>query len=281
MFSELGFSVYISQFEEQKKSLSKLFRKDAWVFTSFHISEEIDSTYTQKAYSMCTYLRDIGYKIIADVSHRTLEIFDDKNFVEFANRMGISMLRIDFGLSIEQICSIGEQLPICINASTIELENVILLKQKVKQLYAMHNFYPRPETGLDVDFFYERNLIFQNLEIPILTFISGNLGLRGPLFLGLPTLEKHRKELPYPAFVDIYINFSTMGIFIGDGIITQEEADRISFFLNTGIIDLPVQFENKFTHLLNKIFTIRVDSPEYVNIVVGFFDINYATSTRA
>ena len=68
---------------------------------------------------------------------------------------------------------------------------------------AIHNFYPRKDTGLDREFFNERNKILKENNIKIAAFITGDELLRGPVYEGLPTLEDCRNKLPYIQYLSI------------------------------------------------------------------------------
>src|SRR5699024_11291014 len=57
---------------------------------------------------------------------------------------------------------------------------------------AWHNYYPRPETGLDKLEFINMNKWLKEKGITVMAFVPGEGDLRGPLFEGLPTLEDHR-----------------------------------------------------------------------------------------
>ena len=73
---------------------------------------------------------------------------------------GITGLRVDYGLSEELIANLSRKMKIALNASTLTEENVNKLKQYnfiPSSVEAWHNFYPRPETGLDTEEFYQRN----------------------------------------------------------------------------------------------------------------------------
>ena len=56
------------------------------------------------------------------------------------------------------------------------------------QVMAMHNFYPRPETGLDKAFLQESTDALHAAGLQVLGFVPGDCELRGPVFAGLPTL---------------------------------------------------------------------------------------------
>ncbi len=264
MFNPMGYSVYLSNFESQKERLSSLYKEGSYVFTSFHISEEYDSTYGERAETMCRCLTDMGYGIIADVSKKTLKMFRTDNLIAFAKKMNLSVLRIDYGFDEEEISILAKQMPLCINASTLTAQAAGRILKVTTKLYAMHNFYPRPETGLDEEQFRERNRMLKEKGIKVLAFIPGNCQKRGPIFQGLPTLESHRAAAPYAAFLDLMLNYKTDGVFIGDGVIDSVQSGLIEKYRKDRIISVPVSLNTKAKALYGQEFTIRADSPRWI-----------------
>lgn len=264
MFNHLGYSVYLSNFENIKEQLPSLYKEGSTVFTSFHVSEEFDSSYIERAEQMCSFLSHIGYKIISDVSRKTIEFFQVDNLVDFAHKMKIDILRIDYGFTEEEIIELAAQIPLCINASTLTAEAAGRISRDAAALYAMHNFYPRPETGLDREQFLTRNQMLQEFGIKIFAFIEGDLEKRGPIYEGLPTLEEHRKTAPYAAYIDLLHNYNIDTVFVGDGIISRYEADLIDCYCQDNIISLPVSFLCQYKNLYQQTYTIRADSPRWL-----------------
>ena len=261
MFNRLGFSVYLSTFEKQKEQLKKLCRKGSYVFTSFHISEEFDDTYPARAKEMCRWLTTAGYRILADVSKKTLAMFGTQDIVEFAHEMDIDILRIDYGFTNDEIAALAAKMPIAVNASTLGDELAQRLAMAENQVYAMHNFYPRPETGLDDVFFRSCNERLHREGIRVLAFIAGDEALRAPIFEGLPTLECHRRQPPYVSYLDLVRNYGIDGVFVGDGMVSESEFALIDNFCSSGICDVPAELSNENEELYGKVFTVRVDSP--------------------
>src|SRR5699024_6306502 len=92
----------------------------------------------------------------------------------------------------------------------------------VESVEAWHNFYPRPETGLGLSQFIEQNKKLKAEGITVMAFIPGDESLRGPLFMKLPTLEKHRHESPFSAFLEMRHDAFVDKILIGDHSIRSE-----------------------------------------------------------
>lgn len=261
MCNAVGYSVYLSNYQMLKEQLSSLGGEGCSIFTSFHISEEFSAQYPQRMAQMCCELRDMGYQIIADVSKKTLSMFSCGSLAELAGKLGLSAVRIDYGFTEAEIIEIGQRLPVYVNASTLEKEAAKRLAGQIKELYAMHNFYPRPETGLDEDFFGQINAGLKEAGVRVMAFIPGDIFLRKPLCEGLPTLECHRRAAPYAAYADMKRRYQVERIFIGDGVISAGQAELIQAFDSDGMLRLPVVLSEENTCLYGKVFTIRPDSP--------------------
>lgn len=233
------------------------------VFTSLHIKEEMHSGYVAQVEDMMEFLNSTGYKIMADVSRRTLEIFREENLTDLARRLKIDILRIDYGFTEAEMLEAAKKTSICLNASTITKNQAQLLRSTGHQFYAMHNFYPRPETGIDEAQFMKQNIMLEEYGIQVMAFIPGKETLRGPLQEGLPTLEKHRHLLPYEAFLEMRNRYHIDEIFVGDGILSETEARYIQVLLKRGVYTVPVELEEK-KEMENEVFTVRIDSPREI-----------------
>lgn len=255
MSKKLGFSVYVSQFDEQKEKLEKLKGQQYPVFTSLHMSEEMSSDYVTKVEAMCQWLCENDFNILADVSPVTIQKFEETSLVSLAKRLKLDNVRLDYGFDLDKI-ELGEALGITFNASTVDSSQL-----KFPQALFMHNFYPRPETGLDPEQLMQMNEEICSTGGQLAAFITGDTNLRGPLHEGLPTLECHRGQSPYGQYVDLVKNHGIDTIFVGDLALSQKEINRISAFNEDGIIHLPVQFLEQDAYLYNQPFTVRVDSP--------------------
>jgi len=158
----------------------------------------------------------------------------------------------------------AEKMPIVLNASTTSAEDARAIAAKGRCVMAMHNFYPRPETGLDADYLRETTEALQKAGLKVLAFIPGDAQKRGPVFEGLPTLEDHRSILPSAAFADLTLNYGLEEIFVGDPGISQKEIDRINRFCQEGILSIPCEIDENWQHLYDQVFTCRIDSPKWL-----------------
>ena len=262
--SDPGFSVYCASFERDRQRLTSLWRSGERIFTSLHISEENGASYVRTAEEMCCFLHETGYEIIADVSKRTLEMFGETDIVRLARRMHIDVLRFDYGFSAREMARIGEQMPVCINASVFDEDDVALIVRNSSKVYALHNFYPRPETGLDEQFFAANNARLRDLGVTPWAFIPGDCDLRAPLQEGLPTLEAHRGVSPWACFNDMVQHYGIEQVFVGDGLVSDSEMKFFDDYRNDGVIDVPVVLDDAVRNLDGAVFTVRADSPHRV-----------------
>ena len=260
--ANLGYSLYLSTFAAQCSALRGQTNTGAPVFLSLHISEEFDDSFCARARETCHALADMGYRIIADVSTKTVTQFGCADLTELAQKLRLWALRIDYGFSREEIEAMAEKMPIVLNASTTTLSDAKAIAAGSKHVMAMHNFYPRPETGLDEDYLRETTSMLQAAGLKVLAFIPGDTQKRGPVFEGLPTLESHRNVLPSAAFADLALNYGIDEIFLGDPGISQKEADRIHLFCKEGVLSIPCEISENWQHLYDQVFTCRMDSPK-------------------
>lgn len=264
MRNALGFSVYLSTFEAQWDTLRRGSGTEAPIFLSLHINEEFDETYCQRAQAICHQLSDHGFRIIADVSTKTSAQFGEPNLIRLAKRLHIWALRIDYGFSREEIEEMARCMPIVLNASTTSYDDALRISQTGQSIFALHNFYPRPETGLDAAFLLDSTRMLQSAGLKVQAFIPGDTQKRAPIFEGLPTLEDHRSALPSAAFVDLAQRFGMDDIFLADPGISEAEQQRIARFCKDNIISVPAALLPAYEGLYEQIFTCRTDSPQWL-----------------
>lgn len=264
MFDSLGCSIYLTEHENRIAPLAAPAAGGAPVFLSLHITEEFTPDYPRRVKALCDSLREQDCRILADVSRKTLLAFGAQDLISLAKHLGLWGLRLDYGFSLEETLALAARMPIAVNASTVAEETVAALAGAGETVFAMHNFYPRPETGLDEDFLRESTMRLHQAGMKVLAFIPGDTVLRGPLGMGLPTLERHRGVAPSAAFADLAVNFGVDGIFAGDPGVSETEQAYIRHFCQTGEISLPVCFRPGYEELYGRVFTCRPDSPAWL-----------------
>lgn len=261
---EFGLSTYLSSSLGAEAALPSGRAAETLVFVSLHMSEEFSDDYRERAETACRRLREAGYRVIADVSQKTVSQFGEPDLVRLAEHLGLWALRVDYGFTAEEIGRLAEQMPVAVNASTLSLASAQAIAKHGELVLAMHNFYPRPETGLDDAFFQARNEALWEAGLKVLAFIPGDSLLRGPVFEGLPTLERHRGLPPSACYADLALRFGVDGIVVGDPGVSDRELGRIRRFRETGVLELPAVLDEPHHSLYGKVFTNRPDSPARV-----------------
>ena len=260
----LGRSVYLTEFEKQKAPLAAHPAGGAPVFISLHIGEEFGPDYPARVRAMCGWLRQQGWRILADVSELTARQFGCDDIAALAAELGLWGLRLDDGFTLEEACALAAAMPVAVNASTTTPAEAAALAAAGPEVIAIHNFYPRPETGLDPDFLRESTRMLQAAGLKVYAFIPGDGQLRGPLHAGLPTLEAHRTAAPLAAFADLAVNYGMDGIFAGDPGVSPYELELIERYCATGVLPVPVRLAPGQEGLYGQIFTCRPDSPRWL-----------------
>lgn len=258
----LGYSIYFSQVDEAyiKRMDEKGIKT---IFTSLHIPEERLDPEDIRAFLLDSSKHDRD--VIIDISPNTLSVIGVENYLSLKN-LGVKTVRIDFGISDEEIVELQHDFRIVLNASTLDQEKITTLQTKglvLQNVVAMHNFYPREYTGLSMDFFQKKNEIFQKNGIKVWAFIPGNKVQRGPIFAGLPTVEKHRNVVPYVSYLELTKRCSVDGVFIGDPQLDQQSLDMIHSYTEKDIITLPTENLSPFFPK-ELIYTNRLDESEAV-----------------
>lgn len=233
----LGISIYLNEplSDEQINyihTMNKLGCKG--IFTSLHIPEDDPSHYANRLRELASLAKSNNMELFADISPKSLSYlgFTWDN-AEKLTEWGLTGLRVDYGLSDEQIANLSRKMKIALNASTITEENIQNLKKFnfiPSSVEAWHNYYPRPETGLDTEEFYQKNEWLKSEGLTVMAFIPGDGKRRGPLFEGLPTLEEHRTLSTFAAYLDFYHHPLVDKIFIGDPSISELTAKQFEYY---------------------------------------------------
>ncbi|KQL41114.1 cell surface protein [Bacillus sp. FJAT-25509] len=231
----LGISIYLSEKNiEKNKKYIEMAKKNGFhsIFTSLHIPEDDPSTYKKLLQTLGTEAKENEMELMADISAKSLTHLglDYTNVSELLN-WGVTGLRVDYGLKEVQIADLSKKMKIALNASTLTpafLDELLKYGLQTENVEAWHNFYPRPETGLATTYLIEKNKWLKSCGITTMAFIPGNDEIRGPLFKGLPTLEKHRGVDPLLAYLDLNQNCYVDKVLVGDISIKIETMEALS-----------------------------------------------------
>jgi len=235
------------------------------VFTSLHIPEGNMADYLEEIKQTGKYCKENGIKLCADVSSRTLELFNLKSLKEVED-LGITCFRFDFGFSLEEIVEISKTNEIMINAGVMDrntLENYKAKGMNFNNVIACHNYYPKIHTGNSRDFLIRVNSLIKEYGIRVMAFIEGDKEKRLPLYEGLPTLEVHRHVSPIIAAAELKYKYLVDDIYVGDVEIEEKWYPYLND-IDNGIIPLPVDIKNTQYKelLLNHVLHNRLDCAE-------------------
>ncbi|MGM0754169.1 MAG: MupG family TIM beta-alpha barrel fold protein [Bacillota bacterium] len=218
----IGISVYLSDEGAEDSILRASSLGIKLAFTSLHIPEESAYSREHVRHLLSTFQIE-GFEVFADVSKNTPSFLGLDSFEELKG-LGVTALRLDDGFTAEEMVALSHHFQIAINASTVgerELKNWIDSGLETGSMIAWHNFYPKPETGLEQAYFMKQQRLFKALDIPVYAFVPGDDEKRGPLYKGLPTLEDHRDQNPYVSAIELR-QWGVQGVFIGDPGCSQE-----------------------------------------------------------
>lgn len=229
------------------------------LFTSLHIPESDDlrafGGWLQRLH------RDHGLAFWADVSPATLERLglgvDDAGLLAC---WGVKGLRIDYGLEPDAVRRLAQAGPfrIAVNASTIDAAELDALADLSP--VGWHNFYPRPETGLDASFYRAQSALFVERGLEVVSFVPGEMTFRAPLRLGLPTVESHRGLPSYVAAVELARLCPQTRVCCAEGTVLPEHVRWWRHFERTGEVTLPlVGLDAAAEFLLDAAWSLRAE----------------------
>ncbi|HID0835783.1 TPA: MupG family TIM beta-alpha barrel fold protein, partial [Clostridium botulinum] len=181
-------------------------------------------------------------------------------------------LRLDFGFTEEQIAKFTNNnldINIELNASTITKDFLNKLNKynvNYKNIQACHNYYPRKDTGISESLFLKKNSMLKEIGVEVSAFVPSLVGKRGPIYEGLPTIEKHRFMNPYLSAKHLFA-MGVDNVFFGDAMPSKEEIMEVGM-IKEDIIELEVDLEDNSlitcNYLNQDFYTNRVDVAENV-----------------
>ncbi len=235
------------------------------IFTSLHIPEDDPGTYKELIQMLGKQALENNMELMVDVSPKSLHHLGmTYENVEDLLDWGITGLRMDYGIAPKEIARVSHKMKVALNASTITdsfWKELITEKIRVENVEAWHNFYPRPETGLAKSFLQKQNQYLHECGIKTMAFIPGDGEKRGPLYEGLPTLEKHRNMRPLEAYLELVQDCGVDKVLIGDISGSVESVQEIAS-ASRGII--PSRYKSFITDkevlkIVERVHTNRLD----------------------
>lgn len=266
---ECGISLYLSSGADfaskivEKASLAGIH----YAFTSLQIPEEDgidDAAGAKKLLALC---RDHNIKLICDISPATLAKLGCRDYFEL-RRLGIEYVRLDDGFDARQTVELSGSFHVVFNASTITEEDIAAWRRAgadFMRFSACHNFYPKPLTGLSIDYVAAVNRRLKDLGFKTMVFVPGDETLRGPLMQGLPTVEAHRGDTGDELVCDMLElgSVATDIVLIGDPNVSDHVWQRIGE-LSCGYVSLGCEVEEPFHYIFDRAQHDRPDSSPWV-----------------
>ncbi len=229
-----GLSIYFDDLEREKAYLKEASELGyTWLFTSFHLPEKGSYQKRRKAIQdVLSFAKKYQYQVIADINRKTLDEFSSSlTDLSVFKDLAVDVLRIDYGFTLEEMLLLSqnkEGLMIQLNASTLSKKDFFKLKKKglnLKQVMMGHNFYPRKDSGLTWEQFHAKNAFFSAQGLPIMAFIPSDQYHRGPIFEGLPTVEKQRKQGLKQNYLEMLYGSEIDLAMVSEPLLSKEDLD--------------------------------------------------------
>lgn len=262
-----GISLYLGTgLEKNKQILEKAGCANIrYAFTSLHIPEENTQDCADDINTLLRMCRERGISLITDIGPRALQKLGFSSLSEL-KQTSISHLRVDYGFTCREIVELSKDFHIVFNASTLQEDQILELKSlhaDFSKFSACHNFYPKPLTGLSLQKVRRINERMHALGMETIAFAAGDRELRGPLKLGLPTVEEHRNGNVLYNMLQLMKECSTDIGMVGD-IDISDEAYRGIQELSEGYVTLKARILPEYRFIADTIHHDRPDSSEYV-----------------
>ena len=252
----IGISFYLNDPLAEKRIIdaSRLGVRNA--FTSLHLPEE-SGNLVEKAKRLLKVAKENDVEVYADVSLHTPEHLGIPSLYEL-KALGVVGIRLDDYFDTDVIIELSKYYKIALNASILlenELNRLMDHGLDMNRVIGWHNFYPRENTGLSESFFLNQQHLYKKYHVPICAYVVGDEEKRGPLFNGLPTLEKHRKMDPFHAAVELKY-YGVDHIYVGDPGVNGDLLHKLLVMDKEHV--LPIRI--KGSKLVNKEYMLRPDT---------------------
>ncbi|MGT2949908.1 hypothetical protein BU202_01110 [Streptococcus cuniculi] len=256
--SSLGFSIYASQSVQTNQDIILEYKQSgfSFAFTSLNISEEKGQQ--QELKSTVDFCQKEGIALFVDINAESYQRLGISGLKE----LGCTAVRIDDGLSEEEILQLSHDFQLVFNASTLTDEFLEALEKKgldLSKIMACHNYYPKPYTGLSIERLRMINERLHHYFIPVIAFVPGE-ERRFPLFEGLPTVEEHRFLTPLQASLDCLMKGQCDYICVGDTRLSSASLFEMSY-VSKGMIPLVADVPEEWRGM---VFENRIDKSDYV-----------------
>lgn len=223
------------------------------IFTSLQIPETNKNGFAARLHELLTLAAELDMDVISDVSPASLAILGIEDFSPAAPlsqflpelyRAGLRTLRLDDGFTPEHIAQLSQNIygiRLHLNASVLDekaIHELLRHNCRLDRLEALHNFFPRENTGLSEEFALQKTRLLQAHSIKTGAFVPSLARPRSPLRAGLPTLELHRSA----SFGFALRHLAAMGmdcIIIADSLPDEQELAKLAAIDKTAVTLAP------------------------------------------
>ena len=275
IYPDIVDDAYIKKVDDYVKLAGKYHYDE--VFTTIHLPEYSLDMQLEALRIIAKKAKEYHMDIVADIGGYFIDQLLNNHHPDLPV---IDFIRLDYGYSIEQVSKLYHLLHLkgfVINASTYDHSSFDRLIKQFRniddkmEIRCCHNFYVRKESGLDELFAYKQDMFIRQYGLPIYYCIPSLNDPRGPLYLGLPTLEKHRSMELDDIICDLYLNYDMSCFLLSDMWFSEEQLLLIDETLVTltsplkNIEEIAVCFEEgiseKEKNIVLGIHQFRYDSP--------------------
>jgi len=267
---QIGISLYPGLENTLEENLNLLSQAASFgitrIFTSLQIPESNPDELKQQLPLLLNTARKLQLDVTADISPQTSQLLGLKELTPSALfKSGITTVRFDSGYDPEQIAEFSQVMRVQLNASTVtadQLEELRVYQVNFHHLEALHNYYPRPHTGLSEKYLLAQNQLLQRAGLTVGAFIAcaAVKSRRGPLKEGLPTLEDDR-HLPVGLAARHLAALGLDNIYLGDSRPVEKELRQLASLTNQTVL-LKAELcsrDPQVKALLGHTFTARKD----------------------
>lgn len=258
---------------EQYLKLASKYECDE-IFTSAHVPES-------KLEEQFKFIEELSYivhkyKMELTVDFGGISLYSLIESKSNYASMVIDNIRLDCGYDEHVMELTDKELNVksfVLNASVLNSKDIDdyyhIIKKNNYKVKACHNFYPRKETGLDLDFVISQNKMFNSKGIGVMTCVANSNKPRGPLFMGLPTIEYQRNLGFEEALLECFNDGVADEILVGDEWLDEEDFKILKNLKNDRIIKININLnknisEREKTIVLNNYHSFRYDSNSYI-----------------
>ena len=239
------------------------------VFSTMHLPELTLKQQVEGVITLADTVKAQGLEFTVDIGGPFITgILADEELLEKVAATGIDFIRLDYGYDHQQVRQLWQKLHIkgfAINASIyreeeMERELAFFSALEGAEVRTCHNFYPREETGINREFALNQDRFIKRHGLPVYYCIPSHTHPRGPVFKGLPTIEKHRYMNLTDVVLDLIYDYMADGIMLADEFACEQELSAIQTVVEGKPLTVRISCDDKYDSLLIKDHVFRYDS---------------------